>query len=451
VKTFRKVLFWLHLIAGIVAGVVILVMSVTGVLLAYERQMVAWADSEYRVSVSAEAKRLPVEELLAKVKAVETNAAPSGITVKADAAAPVTFSYGREKSLLVNPYSGEVIGEPSKKIREFFHVTTDLHRWLAAEGDYRATGKAITGACNLAFLFLVVSGLYLWWPKQWTASAVKTITWFKSGLSGKARDWNWHNVIGFWCCIPLFFIVLTGSVFSYPWMNNLVYRITGNEPPPPRTAPGGAPGAGGLQMARAGEQKGPGAGKTGEGKTEGKRGEGKQGERREGGGPGGEGRRGGASARPLYAEGELNAIWTKAEAHATDWQTISVRMPSAPDAPFAFVVDSGNGARPDKKTTVNLSAKTGEIVSTETYESYNAGRKLRLWVRWIHTGEAGGFWGQTLAMLASLGGAVLVYTGFALTFRRWQNWRNGKQAQSRGEAADAMAKRPLEAETTANP
>jgi len=435
VKTFRKVLFWLHLIAGIVAGVVILVMSVTGVLLSYERQMIAWADSEYRVSVPAEAKRLPVEELLVKVKAVETNAAPTGITVKADAAAPVTLSFGREKSLLVNPYSGEVIGEPSKKIREFFHVTTDLHRWLAAEGDYRATGKAITGACNLAFLFLVVSGLYLWWPKQWTASAVQAITWFKSGLSGKTRDWNWHNVIGFWCCIPLFFIVLTGSVFSYPWMNNLVYRITGNEPPPPRTAPG-APGAGGPQMAKAGEQKGQGEAKAGEGK----RGEGKQGERREGGG-----------ARALYAEGELNALWTKAEAHATDWQTITLRFPTAGDAPFAFLVDRGNGARPDKRATVNLSAKTGEVVSTETYESYNAGRKLRLWVRWIHTGEAGGFLGQTLAMLASLGGAVLVYTGFALTFRRWRNWRQVKQAQSRGEAAETMAKRPLEAETAANP
>ncbi len=436
-KQFRKVLFWLHLIAGIVAGVVILVMSVTGVLLAYERQIVAWADSDFHVQAPAGGQRLPVEDLLAKVKAVETNASPSGVTMKSDAALPVTISFGREKSLLVNPYSGEVIGEPSKKIREFFHVTTDLHRWLAAEGDYRSTGKAITGACNLAFLFLVVSGLYLWWPKQWTASAWKAIAWFKSGLSSKARDWNWHNVIGFWCCVPLFFIVITGSVFSYPWMSNLLYRITGNEPPPPRTAPG-RPVAGGPQLAKGGEQKGPAGGKAEEGKrAEGKQ---KQGERREGG----EG-----NPRPLYAPGELNAIWTKAEAQATDWQTISLRFPSAADAPFAFLVDRGNGARPDKRATVNLSAKTGEIVSTETYDSYNSGRKLRLWVRWIHTGEAGGILGQTLAMIASLGGAVLVYTGFALTFRRWRNWRQGKAAQNLN--AEIIARKPAEAETAALP
>ena len=42
--TLRSFIFWLHLIAGVVAGTVVLVMSVTGVLLTYEKQMVAWAE-----------------------------------------------------------------------------------------------------------------------------------------------------------------------------------------------------------------------------------------------------------------------------------------------------------------------------------------------------------------------------------------------------------------------
>ncbi len=40
----RSVLFWLHLACGVVAGVVIFIMSVTGALLTYQRQMTAWAD-----------------------------------------------------------------------------------------------------------------------------------------------------------------------------------------------------------------------------------------------------------------------------------------------------------------------------------------------------------------------------------------------------------------------
>ena len=58
-----SVIFWCHLIAGVVAGLVVLVMSVTGVLLTYERQIVAWADTrDYRVGAAvAGAPRLPLE------------------------------------------------------------------------------------------------------------------------------------------------------------------------------------------------------------------------------------------------------------------------------------------------------------------------------------------------------------------------------------------------------
>ncbi|HEX9005568.1 MAG TPA: PepSY domain-containing protein, partial [Blastocatellia bacterium] len=69
-KLFRKVLFWSHLTVGIIGGLVILMMSVTGVLLTYERQIIAWADTRnYQVAPpSAGAARLPVESLLAKVR-----------------------------------------------------------------------------------------------------------------------------------------------------------------------------------------------------------------------------------------------------------------------------------------------------------------------------------------------------------------------------------------------
>ena len=42
-KLFRKIIFWCHLAIGVSAGVIILIMSVTGVLLAYEKQITAWA------------------------------------------------------------------------------------------------------------------------------------------------------------------------------------------------------------------------------------------------------------------------------------------------------------------------------------------------------------------------------------------------------------------------
>ena len=52
----RKIFFWLHLTAGSLAGIVILIMSVTGVLLAWQRQIIRFADR--RVSTTRQSHRM---------------------------------------------------------------------------------------------------------------------------------------------------------------------------------------------------------------------------------------------------------------------------------------------------------------------------------------------------------------------------------------------------------
>ena len=54
----RTVFFWAHLIGGVTAGIVILIMSLTGALLTYERQLIEWSDRAFRVTPSADAQRL---------------------------------------------------------------------------------------------------------------------------------------------------------------------------------------------------------------------------------------------------------------------------------------------------------------------------------------------------------------------------------------------------------
>ena len=70
------------------------------------------------------------------------------------------------------------MGQSSQKVRAFFRSVTDWHRYVAMSGDSRPTGKSITGASNLIFLFVVVSGAVIWWRAA--------IGWFKGGLRGKA-------------------------------------------------------------------------------------------------------------------------------------------------------------------------------------------------------------------------------------------------------------------------
>lgn len=367
----RKTIFWLHLVTGVLAGLVILVMSVTGVLLMYQRQITTWADGARVTPPSAGAQRLPIETVLARWNEREPKL-PSSVTISSDPRAAITLAFGREKILFVDPYTADIVSEGSAKVRAFFQSMIDWHRWLAMSGENRPIGKAITGACNMGFLFLVVSGFYLWWPRNWSWNGLRAVISFDFSLSGKARDWNWHNAAGFWSALPLAIVVFTATFFSYPWATDLLYRATGNEPPPKPAGPA-------RTENRASPEKPP--------------------------------------ADTSWNLAGVNAAWNLVEQQMPGWKTITLRLPVT--GSLHFTADRGHGARPDLRAQFTIDPKTNVIAKTETYGSYNAARRIRLWIRWIHTGEAGGFVGQTIAGLASAAGALLVWTGFALAFRRF--------------------------------
>jgi uncharacterized iron-regulated membrane protein len=383
-KSFRKVIFWLHLTCGIAAGVVILVMSVTGLLLAWERQMTEAADVPAVSAPGSGRARLTVEELIPKAAAAKPGAALTELSLPRAEDVPVRASFGRAATLYIDPWTGEKLDALSPGTREFFRAVTGIHRWLGASEENRGIGKAVTGAGNLIFLFLVLSGLYLWWPRILKWSAFRPVMWFRRKLSGKARDWNWHNVLGFWSAIPLALIVASGVVISYPWASALVFRIAGETPPPPGPPPGAnGPRSGNGNAARAG------------------------------GAPP-------EAAAPADFTG-LNAAFAAAQTTSSGWQTINLRLPAAKDAVFT-VLDAPRG-RPDLQSTVTVNRSTAAVVKREDLSSQSPGRRARTWLRWIHTGEAGGFWGQTLAAIVSASAIVLVWTGFALTWRRFSGRR----------------------------
>jgi len=380
-KKFRKIIFWCHLPVGAIAGVVILIMCVTGVLLSYEKQITSWADTRgYRSAPpAAGAQHLPIETLITKARE-SRGANPTAITLKSDPEAPAEIGFGRETTLFANPYTGAILGEGSQKTRAFFRNVTDWHRWLGAKGDNRNVARAITGACNLGFLFLVMSGFYLWWPRNWNLKSLRNVTWFRRGLPSKARDFNWHNVIGFWSAVPLFIVVLSAVVISYTWAGNLVYRVVGETPPAPRPNQPAAP------------------------------------------------------PRDNTAQtnfDNLNSAWARAEQQVGDWQSISLQLPAATAAQLTFNIDRGNGGQPQKRAQLVLDRATGEVARWEPFSANTRGRQLRSILRFAHTGEVAGIVGQTIAGLVSTGGAVLVITGLALAIRRLLAWvaRRSKSSQ----------------------
>ena len=216
-KLLHKIIFWSHLLAGLIASLVIFIMSFTGVVLMYEPQISEYSERNARwVTRGPEATRLSLDELVVKARKGNPDARPGVITVKSDPTASVIVNLGRENTVFINPYTGELLGGLSAT-HNVLHEIVDWHRWLGTEGESRAIGKAITGACNLAFFWLAVTGVYLWWPHSWKWRGLKTSLIFNRRLSGKVRDWNWHNVIGFWSSSVLVVLTLTAAVMSYPW------------------------------------------------------------------------------------------------------------------------------------------------------------------------------------------------------------------------------------------
>jgi uncharacterized iron-regulated membrane protein len=366
--TLRSFIFWPHLVAALSAGVVILVMCVTGVLLTFERQLLAWADRDFRsVRTAAADSELPIDELLARVQ--RPGLRPTTVTLRAGADAPVLVVDG-QRTLYVDRYSGAVLGEASRTgIRSLMTKLRAWHRWLGAEGDGRNVAKAVTGWSNAVFLFIVMSGVYLWFPRRLSWPQIRHTVLFNRGARGKARDFNWHNVIGSWCAVPLFIVVLSAMPISFGWFNTLVYRAVGEAPPPP-AAPRAATRADSPALA------------------------------------------------PLFDQ---------ARAQAPEWRTISLRLPVSSTAPAVLNIDTGNGGQPHLRSTLTLDAATARVVRHETFGDLTPGRRIRNTMRFAHTGEVLGIPGQAIAGIASAGGAVLVWTGLALTWRRFRAWRDRRR------------------------
>jgi uncharacterized iron-regulated membrane protein len=219
---------------------------------------------------------------------------------------------------------------------------------------------------------------------------------FNWRLTGKARDFNWHNTIGFWCAPVLIVLTITAVPISFRWGNDLVYRLVGEESP----VRGGPPGATAAASTIAAPTP---------------------------------------DAEPI----SYHAMVARVQQQFPRWQQITLRSGTGPQRggvssaaavpaaagnpasatntlpPFTVIVREAGSWPRTANTTLTVDPFTGEALKREAFSDLSTGRQIRTWTRFLHTGQALGWGGQFVAGLASLGGVFLVYTGFALSWRRF--------------------------------
>jgi uncharacterized iron-regulated membrane protein len=293
---------------------------------------------------------------------------PTAMVVSSAPQSATQFSIGRGKSIYVDPYSGAVLGASSAAARTFFCEVERLHRTLGAPLGSKGAGHWLAAVLNLLFGGLILLGLLLWLPRKWNWKAVRASIALRRGLRGRARHWNWHNVLGIWCAAPLLIIVLTGVVMSFGWANALLFRLSGST----------------LAV----QGRGPGDN-------------------------GGHGRDIQIGDEPNY-----DRLLGISKTFVPDWRTITLNVAPSANTPAQVTVDASTGGQPQKRTQYLLNRDTGAVLRTTRFTNGTMGQRLRSFVRFGHTGEWGGLVGQLIAAVASLAACVLVYTGLSLSIRR---------------------------------
>lgn len=369
--TLRRAFFLIHLTTGCLTGLVIFFLSLTGFLLAWQKPVIAWQERAYRSTPVANAAALPLDQLIATAAAAAGRRASAAV-VHSDASAPVEIDFGREQRLFLNRYTGVVLGGGALRTRQFFDSITALHRWFGASQEHHAAAKTVKGVFTLALLLMILTGAYLWLPRTWNAPRLRAGLLLRFGRAGRARDWNWHNVVGFWAALPLTMIVLTGIVLSWGWATNLLYHLTGSPLP---------------QTVRTTERS--------------------------------EHASHHRKSQPMEtAAVGLQQILESAEHQAPEWQSLRIVLPDAADRTVHVAVDFANGGRPDQQAEMIFDRSNGAVLRLTTFSSLSTGRQLRSFMKYIHTGEAGGLAGETVAGLTALACCMLVWTGLSLALRR---------------------------------
>jgi len=371
--TVRKTFYWFHLSLGLVAGLFIGLMALTGAALSFEKELINWAerDTLQVAQPGPEAARLDLGELIQRLRTEKPGVEIGAVTVYSDPNSAVVVNTGRNSPPLgIDPWTGKILEGSSHRMRDTLHAAEELHRWLALGGTGRDTGKLITGSACLLFFLLCLSGLWLWFPKQWTREQFRRRSLLQPRATGRARDWNWHNVFGFWTLPILLVITGTGLVMAFPWADALVWRAAGEQPPQ--------------------RQEG----------------------RREG-----QGQKGGDRRQPAPSQADIawQAVLDGARAARPGWESIGIRPMGT--QPAQLLVHS-RGDRPRfGSDSLRSDPKDGHVISAQAYADNTPGRRLRNWMRYLHTGEGLGLPGKSLALLGAFSTLLLVVTGFMLFFR----------------------------------
>ena len=367
-KIFRKIHLWL----SVPFGLVITLICFSGAMLVFENEVNEWSRPDLYYVETVKESSLPMDKLLEKVATtLPDSVSVTGVSISSDPgrAYQVSLSKPRRASLYVDQYTGEVKGKSERS--GFFMFMFRMHRWLldsmnpGNEGIF--WGKMIVGVSTLLLVFVLISGIVIWWPR--TRKALKNSLKI-TATKGWRRFWyDLHVAGGMYALIFLLAMALTGLTWSFPWYRMAFYKIFGVEVQ--------------QRVAQGHEQK-------------------SDVQKRD-------------TKPAVHREKKPFAYWQevydKLSRQNPEYKQISISSGTASVSFNRF----GNQRASDR---YSFNTDNGEFTETSLYQHQDKSGKIRGWIYSIHVGNWGGMFTRILAFIAALIGAALPLTGYYLWIKK---------------------------------
>lgn len=212
-RRLRATLKWLHLWLGLSAGLVFALVALSGTLLTYQREALLWAHPQLAQPALPDAAALG-----ATWAGIVDHWQPHGLRGGdlPHAGLPVWVVRTTDGGWhYLDPASGALLLTRTPA-NDWLLWLRDLHVHLLA-GE---RGEAVLGVAGIIALLLLLSGLYLWWPRAGMLRASVTL------YSGPPpRRWlSWHRSPGVLLLPLLLVVTLTGVAMVYHGAASSVLR-----------------------------------------------------------------------------------------------------------------------------------------------------------------------------------------------------------------------------------
>ncbi|MHA7128852.1 PepSY-associated TM helix domain-containing protein [Algoriphagus namhaensis] len=229
-KSIRNIFNQIHLYAGLICGLIVVAVCLSGTIYVYNTEIREYFDSEL-FFVEANGERMAVEDIRLKLEQ-DLGKSVTQVMWMEDPERSAQFTLigadeeGRGTTYYVNPYSGEILGDNSTRTgaQEFMSSMFSLHRWLLLDRveepilesmGNRDLGRFINGISTSLFLLGVLTGILIWFPnkvKNWKQGL--KVKW---GANWKRVNHDLHNTLAFYSLTALFIMSATGLFWSFNW------------------------------------------------------------------------------------------------------------------------------------------------------------------------------------------------------------------------------------------